>query len=73
MTNWIFEYVGKKMNSQYHPEIVDHIIATDRGEAIRILSEMGVVWSALYAIKPAPPLEGEAGEQELNKIMRALR
>jgi hypothetical protein len=57
MTNWIFEYVGKKLHSSFHPDRVDQIIATDRAEAIRILSEMGISWSALYALKPAPPQE----------------
>lgn len=69
MTNWIFEYVGKRMNSHFHPEVVDHIIATDRSEAMRILSEMGVVWSALYALKPAPPTEDET----FSKLARVIK
>lgn len=53
MTDWIFEYVYFKFNS----EKVNHLIASDRKEALCILSEMGVVWSELYALKPVPPLE----------------
>jgi len=73
MTNWIFEYVGKKLNSHYHPEVVDQIIATDRSEAVKILLEMGVVWSSLYALKPAPPIEESVSGNEPNNNGRMFR
>lgn len=70
MTNWIFEYVGKKLNSNFHPEVVDQIIATDRGEAMKILSEMGVIWSSLYAVKPAPPVEDDVTNKQIERMFR---